>query len=671
VVTDDGVYSPWLDQLHASWTSSDPHSGISHFLVQVGTAAGLGDVVAETNVGNVNEITFSSLPLDISGATNYYFTVKAVNNAGGISAAGYSNGIKGGDPTPPLPVTVTDDGAYSSNNSILHATWNASSDPDSGINRYEFSAGTAAGQTNVVPWTDLALALNHTATGLSLTNGQIYYINVKIWNNGGTSTVSISDGIRIDTVPPGVPVLNTEPAYTSGTVNIVSCNAVTDALSGGVQYLFERATDSLFTTGNANSGWITTPSYTFTGLTHGLTYYFRVKSRDAVLNESNYSAILSSRQDSNPPTCVNYTDNVVGNSDPDQQWTQDAVVSFAATSLNDDLSGVKNVYLQIANENTFASPLWQGWINNTTGNYTYTAPAVDGSKIFARARFEDVAGNISVYSPTATTDGITLDLSNPVAGATTDNVANNNDNNHILSGDANLYFDFSHSDSISGVADVRVLVASDSTFSQIATDVWLGSAATSYWYKYGADNSTYWAKIMVKDRAGRVSPWGSPSDGIRVDLSAPTDPGGEMFFINKKPGAYLGETTTATSTVYLTLTVSDASVIASASVSNDGTNWTIWLTPSLDPASKTWELTTTPGQKTVYMLFEDEVHHVSPVFTQNIDYYPNFNVQIGDRDDKTYPVDTYDEYLGQNKYGTDRASSSTALEGRSLRLETP
>ncbi|MEW6711637.1 MAG: hypothetical protein AB1403_17580, partial [Candidatus Riflebacteria bacterium] len=222
-VTDDGDYSPFIDKLHATWSGSDASSGISHYLVKVGKAVGLSDVVAETNVGIATETTFTGLTLDLSGTTIYYFTVRAVDKAGMISDPVYSNGIKGGDPTPPDPVTITDDGVYSGNSSILHATWTASNDPDSGINRYEFSAGTSSGSTDLVPWTNLNLAYEYTKTGLAIANGQLCYINIRVYNNGGVFTTSISDGITIDTAPPVQPALLAEPAYSSGTVNIVSC----------------------------------------------------------------------------------------------------------------------------------------------------------------------------------------------------------------------------------------------------------------------------------------------------------------------------------------------------------------------------------------------------------------------------------------------------------------
>ncbi|GAB4272861.1 MAG: hypothetical protein Kow0029_12010 [Candidatus Rifleibacteriota bacterium] len=661
-VTDDGTYSPWIDKLHATWMGSDGESGISHYLVSVGTSAGAQDTVAQTNVGNVNDITFSSLSLDISGATTYYFTVIAVDRAGNQSVALSSDGIKGGDPTPPDPVTITDDGDYSKVTDLLHATWTASNDPDSGINRYEFSAGTAAGSTDIVNWTDLALALNHTAAGLSLVHGQTYYINVRVWNNGGASTVSTSDGITIDTVPPPSPVLIAEPAYTSGTVNIVDCNPVSDNLSGGVEYYFERATDAGFTLNIANSGWIATPRYSFVWLSHGIKYYFRVKSRDAVQNESAFSGAVSSTQDSNAPTCSYYTDDVPANNDPDHFWSRDLNLNFAPVGLADDLSGVKNVYVQIASENTFSTPLWEGWLNNTTGMKAYVAPNVDGLTIYARAKFEDVAGNISGYYQT---DGIRLDLSVPQALTIVDEGA--------VSATSTLQFDFTHSDAISGVTDVYIEIASNSTFiAPLSVSTWLGTPATTYKFSPAADFSTYWARIKVKDRAGNESAWVN-TDGIRVDLSPPDNSSGNLFYINlpplvpPNPQEWIDEQTTSTSTVYITLSVADPSGIASASISNDGVNWTTWLNPALYSASHSWVLT--PGDNTIRLLIEDTVGHVSPEKQKTIKYNPSVLLETGDRDSKIYPVDTYDEYQGQNKYGSDKSEQSVPNEGKSLRLK--
>ncbi|MBU1109514.1 MAG: hypothetical protein KKB51_22725 [Candidatus Riflebacteria bacterium] len=973
VVTDDGEYSPFLDKLHATWSSSDLETGVTYYLVRVGTAQGLTDVAAEINVGNVTEYTFASLTLDLSGITQYYFGVYAVNGAGSMSLVGYSDGIKGGDPTPPDPFFITDEGDYTADKTKLSATWTASQDLDSGLNRYEFSAGTASGATDVVAWTSVGLALSYSATGLNLTHGQIFYINVRVYNNGGTYTPSYSNGIVVDLLTPPVPIMSAEPAYSSGTANLATCSIVVDTVSGGVTYDFQRATDAAFsagllssdwqagisydftglvhgttyyfrvrakdlvgnvssysasvssiqdslappvpvmtvepayspgtsnlasclvvvdpvsggvtydfqsatdvafsaglvssdwqaangyaftglvdgttyyfrvrakdlignissysvavssiqdslappvpamtaepayTPGTSNlasclvvvdpvsggvaydfqcatdaafsvgllsSGWQAANSYDFTGLVHGATYYFRVRAKDLVGNISSYSAVVSSIQDSlappvpvmsaeptyssgtanlatcsavvdtvsggvtydfqlatdvafpagslssgwqagniynftdlvhgttyyfrvrakdlvgnissysaavssiqdsNPPTATNYTDDIpLLNNDPDHVWSRDTDVNFTATTLSDNgQSGVKNVYVQISDSDTFATILAESWLNNTTGAHIYTAPDVDGITIYARAKYEDVAGNISEWSATSTTDGISIDLTPPVAGATTDNVPGN-DPNYVVSTDQNIDFGYTHSDAISEVTDVYLEIARDAAFSDLVKNEYIGGTSSPYTFASGVDGFTYFARIKVKDRAGWESTIGSYSDGIRVDMSPP-DPQIQAFYINRRPGEDFGDTTTATSTVYITITLHDLSGIESAYISNDNSSWITWTNPAYpgseywDPASISWPLIPVVGSNTVYMKFEDGVGNLGSA-TQSIDYFSNSNVASGTRDDSVYPVDTYDEYTGQNKYGVDRTISQDANRGSSLKLVTP
>ncbi len=662
VVNDDGEYAVSPSSLHATWLATDS-TGVSRYVVGIGTTLGSDNIASFTDLGAVTDHTFTGLSLILDGSTMYYFTVRAYD-PGGLMSVGYSDGIRGGDPTPPNPVTVTDDGTYTASATSLHATWTASDDPDSGIKQYEFAAGTTAGNTNIVGWTNVGLNLSHTATGLSLTHGQIYYIAVRVSNNGGTSTVCLADGITVDTVAPMSPSMNAEPAYSSGTSNIVSCTLSSDALSGGVVYSFERASDSGFTTAVVNSGWISVPQYEFLGLTHGQKYWYRVRARDAAGNQTPVSGSVSSTQDANPPTVAAYTDEIPENSDPTHIWSRDTTVSFSAAGLGDDLSGVKGVYVEVSTDNTFASvPLWSGWLGNTTGLKTLAVGAPDGSTIYARAKFEDVAGNQTGWYQT---DGIRLDLSDPIAGATTDNVAANNDPSEAASRDSKVYFGFSHSDAVSGVADVRMQIATDSAFTNIVFDSWLGSIVSPYAFNGGIDGSTYYARIKVKDVAGRESAtFAASSNGIVVDMSAPV-PVGPPFLING------GEASTATTTVWLSLNVVDPSGVAIASVSNDQVTWTQWSTPALNPARHLWILDgPVPGVKRVYVCFEDGIGNVSSIYEQQINYFPQNQTFFSTRDQRLYPVDTYEEYLGQNKYGSSRGVASEPAGGKSLRLIKP
>ncbi len=91
VITDEGDYTWSSDTLSASWTSTDPESGIAGYRYAVGTTRGGTDVVGWTDIGTVTSITKSGL--NLKPGTKYWFTVKSQNGAGLWSSQGYSDGI--------------------------------------------------------------------------------------------------------------------------------------------------------------------------------------------------------------------------------------------------------------------------------------------------------------------------------------------------------------------------------------------------------------------------------------------------------------------------------------------------------------------------------------------------------------------------------------------------
>ncbi|MBI4342561.1 MAG: fibronectin type III domain-containing protein [Candidatus Omnitrophica bacterium] len=309
VVTDDGTSTTSTTQLHATWTSADPESGIaeSQYLIRQDSTSGT-ILVTWTSTGPTASVTRTGLSL-IQGK-RYYFGVKAKNGAGLWSAVGYSNGIsvdttapsapgqpkegssttdydydgdgsytvywpaasdpdsgvsayevqerlgasgpwtsltttrtspkfsvsgrvdktqyvyqvraKNGaglwspwsassdgilvDKTAPLAVSVTDDGATTSSITTLHATWTASSDPESGIMSYEYLIRQdSTSGTIIVPYTSVGTATEVTRTGLSLIVGKTYYLGVRAKNGAARySSIRYSNGILVqaDTTPP-------------------------------------------------------------------------------------------------------------------------------------------------------------------------------------------------------------------------------------------------------------------------------------------------------------------------------------------------------------------------------------------------------------------------------------------------------------------------------------
>lgn len=138
------------------------------------------------------------------------------------------------------------------------------------------------------------------------------------------------------------------------------------------------------------------------------------------------------------------------------------------------------------------------------------------------------------------------------------------------------------------------------------------------------------------------------------------------FLINQ------GDLSTATSSVELTFFVADPATFSTVNISQDGAIWTPNILPLPDPLPATYPLVLdSTGLKMVWVKFTYISTGVATWTTQRIRYVPSYVGVAGDRVSGSYPIETYDEYPGQNKFGTDRASSTAPQSGRSLQLQKP
>jgi M6 family metalloprotease-like protein len=289
----DITWTNSLTQLSANWVgAADAQSGVAKYWYAVGTSAGASDVVAWTDNSSALSVTRTGLTL--ADGTIYYFSVKAENGAGLQSAAASSNGQRP-DSTPPAAPGVVRDGAgadtaWAGYLSQLSANWDAATDALSGVVKYRYAIGTTPGATNVLGWTDNGLATSANPTGLSLSNGQIYYFSVTAENGAGLQSLAAnSNGQTVDATPPTNPAPVNDgtgaDVYYIATTTFLSANwaGSSDPESGVARYRYKIGTfaGSGDVADWTDNGLVTSVTKTGLTLVNGQVYYFTVRAENA------------------------------------------------------------------------------------------------------------------------------------------------------------------------------------------------------------------------------------------------------------------------------------------------------------------------------------------------------------------------------------------------------
>lgn len=95
VVVDDGTYTRSSTVLHASWSASDPESGIAAYEYAIGVTPLGTELVGWTGVGLATQVTRPGLAL--ANGQTYYISVRATNGVG-LTSIGSSDGIRVASP---------------------------------------------------------------------------------------------------------------------------------------------------------------------------------------------------------------------------------------------------------------------------------------------------------------------------------------------------------------------------------------------------------------------------------------------------------------------------------------------------------------------------------------------------------------------------------------------
>ncbi|MFH0866101.1 MAG: glycosyl hydrolase family 18 protein [Bacteroidota bacterium] len=107
------------------------------------------------------------------------------------------------DWTPPIAINEVNDGTYADIDTtsiitFISANFSKSSDPNSGIDHYQYCFGTTPGGDELIGWTNNGTDTSVTRSGFTLQNGSTYYFSVFAVNGAGLASDTVtSDGVYI------------------------------------------------------------------------------------------------------------------------------------------------------------------------------------------------------------------------------------------------------------------------------------------------------------------------------------------------------------------------------------------------------------------------------------------------------------------------------------------
>jgi len=308
--------------LRAGYNSHILGNKLGEFNLGEGLSAGFGVKIKTLQVPL--QLDFSYVPYGDLGNT---YRVSLLSRLGDQKAEGRRQGAE-------EKVEVKDEGDYTRDKTGLHASW-----PEVPKAReYQYALGTSPGGMDILEWTSAGKETKIDATGLTLADGQTYYINVRAkkrkllifpyWQALGSS-----DGIIVDSTPPSEPIVTDDGAYTITSEKLHFAWSSTDQVSGVKEYLYAlgtspRSADIL--------GWRSAGPKKELALTdplnNGKTCYLSVRAIDNADNESIIGSSDGIMVDATPPTTPVVTD--------DGDMTTDTTFLHVSWSSTDDESGI-------------------------------------------------------------------------------------------------------------------------------------------------------------------------------------------------------------------------------------------------------------------------------------------------------------------------------------------
>ena len=428
--------------------------------------------------------TFSSLE-----EKKFYYQVKSKDSSGNeseFSSSVYSTQ----DNTLPQPVTTL--AATSLTAGDISLEWQVPQDTGSAVSYYKIYRSSDSINFAFISSTTLTQFVNYFENGLMDKTTFYYKVypvdgvgNVRDNGNNTSSALCKEEG-------PRTPQLNSEPQYTQGLSNTISWNGVSDAHS----YYLETDENENFATPLKTSGWTNTTYYTFTGLEDGKKYFYRIKARDNLNNESSWSFSVNSTQDNSAPEKTSDLSASIGDCQGEIK------ISWSAPA--DNISGTGSYIVKYATF-SFSQNQWDE-IEEISQNWN---PVSDGSS--EQKVISGLTANTSYWIAIKTTDSVgnTSLISNIAVSHTftppSVSVIYPNTAGNTLVGSQKILWSYSDLNPLDNHR-FEILISSDNfeTFEVVAdTDV-LTSNTTFYTWdsrKYFNGTSKYKIKIIAYDPA--------------------------------------------------------------------------------------------------------------------------------------------------------------------------
>jgi fibronectin type 3 domain-containing protein len=331
----------------------------------------------------------------LTNGTTYYYLVSAVNSADVSANSAQVNATPNGPPAAPTGLAAT------AGNAQVSLTWNVSR----GATSYHVKRSTTPGG----PYRTIASPTPTAYTDTGLTNGTTYYYVVSAVNSAGQS----ANSAQVDATPKPPPAAPTGLAATAGNAQV---SLTWNASRGATSYHVKRSTTSGGPYRTVASPTATT--YTDTGLTNGITYYYVVSAVNSAGQSAN-SAQVNATPNA-PPAAPTGLAAAAGNVQVSLTWN----ASRGATSYHVKRSTTSGGPYTIMASPTTTSYTDTGLTNGTT--YYYVVSAVNSGGQSANSAQVSATPNGPPAAPTglaATARNAQVGLSwNASSGATSYNV---------------------------------------------------------------------------------------------------------------------------------------------------------------------------------------------------------------------------------------------------------